>query len=166
MAGKKAMDNKGFTLIELVMILVLIGIIAAVAVPRLGDVTGMKSSSFADKLRADIRYAQNLAMTENQRYRVYVNIAPAPAPAGYAVANDTDGDGTWGEAGEFAADPAGSGNLSITLNAGEYAGITVAPNTFVEFDALGRPTVGGGTVLTLSPGGATITITAQTGALN
>lgn len=159
------MDHKGFTLMELVMVLVLLGILAVVVGPRLVNVSTTKAEAFAGKLRADIRYAQNLAMTENQRYRVYVNTAPSPA-AGYAVVNDTDGDGTWGEAGEFAADPAGVGDLSITLNAGEYAGITVAPGTFIEFDALGRPTVGGGTVLTLSPGGMTITITAQTGALN
>ncbi|HAK60447.1 MAG TPA: hypothetical protein DCO77_08710, partial [Nitrospiraceae bacterium] len=84
------MNHKGFTLIELVMILVLVGIIAAVAVPRMSDVTGTNASAFAGKLRADIRYAQNLAMTENQRYRVYVNTAPSPA-AGYAVVNDADG---------------------------------------------------------------------------
>lgn len=160
------MNAKGFTLIELVMILVLVGIIAAVVAPRLGTVSNTKASVFVNKLRADIRYAQNLAMSRNQRYRVYVNTAPAPA-SGYAVVNDTNGNGAWGEAGEFAVDPAGGGNLSVTLNAGEYAGITVStpPGGYLEFNSLGSPTTGGA-ALTVSPGGALVGITAQTGAVN
>jgi MSHA pilin protein MshC len=161
------MNQRGFTLIELVMVLVLIGIIALFAAPRLGNIPTTKAFSLADKLRADIRYAQNLAMTRNQRYRVYVNNSPAPAGpgGGYAVVNDANGNGTWGEAGEFAQDPAGTGNLSVVLDAGDYAGITVSPNTFIEFNSLGSPTTGG-TTLTVSPGGTTLTVTAETGAVN
>ena len=162
------MNQRGFTLIELVMIIVLVGIIAFTVAPRLGDTTSTNSSAFADKLRADIRYAQNLAMTENQRYRVYVNTAPSPAPNGYAVMNDTNGNGTWGEAGEIAQDPAGTGSLSVTLNTGKYSGITVSTPAggYIEFNSLGSPTVGGGAVVTVSPGGSTVTITVQTGAVN
>jgi len=157
----------GFTLVELVMVLVLIGILAVFAAPKMLSVTSTKSDTFARKLRADIRYAQNLAMSENRRYRVYLNTSPGPAK-GYAVVNDANGNGTWGEAGEIAADPAGGGSLSIALDTGDFVGITVSTPAggFIEFDSLGRPTAGGGTVLTVSPGGLTVTITAQTGAVN
>jgi len=150
------------------MVLVLLGIMAVFVAPRLGNITATNAGAFTDKLRADIRYAQNLAMTQNRRYRVFVNTAPGPNPDGYAVMNDANGNGIWGEAGEVAMDPAEGGNLSITLNAGQYAGITVStpPDGYVEFDSLGRPTVGGGTVLTITPGGTTVTVTAQTGAIN
>ena len=159
------MNRKGFTLIELVIIIILIGIIAVVVAPKLGDVTTTKASSFRDKLKADIRYAQNLAMSQNRRYRVFFNTAPSPNP-GYAVVNDANGNGTWGEAGEIAMDPAGGGNLSITLNAGQYAGITVSTPAggFIEFNSLGAPTAAA--TLTITPGGQTVTITAQTGAVN
>ncbi len=162
------MAKKGFTLIELVMVLVLLGIVAVFVAPKLGDVTATKAGAFADKLRADIRYAQNLAMTMNQRYRVYFNAAPAPVPNGYAVVNDADSDANWGEAGEFALDPAGGGNLSVTLNAGDYAGITVASSfgNFLEFNSLGTPTVGGGTVTVNGDPTLQVTITSQTGAVN
>jgi MSHA pilin protein MshC len=164
---KKNMRRKGFTLIELVMVIVLIGIIAVFIAPRMVDVTGTKAGAFRDKLRADIRYAQNLAMTQNRRYRVYVNTAPGPAN-GYAVMNDSNGNGTWGEAGEIALDPAGSSNFVVTLNTGDYAGITVSTPAggFIEFDSLGRPTIGGGVVLLVTPGGRTVTISDQTGAVN
>ncbi|OGW42423.1 MAG: hypothetical protein A2010_14080 [Nitrospirae bacterium GWD2_57_9] len=157
------MSRKGFTLIELVMVLVLIGIIAAFAAPRMGDVTGTKAGAFADKLRADIRYAQNLAMTRHLRHRVYFNSAPATNP-GYAVTDNT---------GAIVPDPAGGGVLSIALGVGDYAGITAAsPYPFIEFDSLGRPYDDAGSLLaaavnvTISPGPVTVNVTPQTGAVN
>jgi MSHA pilin protein MshC len=167
------MNHRGFTLIELVMVIVLIGIVAVFAAPRLGNITSTKAGAFVDKLRADVRYAQSLAMSQNRRYRVYFNAAPSPTP-GYAVVNDATGNGIWGEAGEFAADPAGTGNLSVTLS-GQYAGITFSTvgfsGNYVEFNSLGVPfdNVGALTVnknVIISPGGATVTVTAQTGAVN
>jgi Tfp pilus assembly protein FimT len=145
------------------MVIVLLGILAAFVAPNLGNITTSKAGAFSDKLRADIRYAQNLAMTRNMRYRVYYNLAPAPNP-GYAVVNDANGNGTWGEAGEIALDPAGGGNLSVTLNAGQFAGITITnAGGFIEFNSLGVPTAAA--ILTIT-GGQTVTVTAQTGAVN
>ena len=157
-------NQHGFTLIELIIIIVLLAIMAAVAIPRMGDVTAMKAAATAEKLKSDIRYAQELAMTQNRSYRVYFNTSPAPA-SGYAVVNNANGNGTWGEAGEFAPDPSGKGNLSVTLNSGDYAGVTASSSVNpIEFNSLGRPT-GGATTITVSPGSYTITISAETGAV-
>lgn len=162
----KINDSYGFTLIEAVLIILLLAILAAVAIPRMGAVTDTKAAATAGKIKSDIRYAQELAMTRNQRYRVYFNTSPAPTPDGYAVVNDADGDGNWGEAGEFAQDPTLSGNLSVTLNSGDYAGVTVTPTGYIEFNSLGRPTVGGGTTITVFPGSYNLTIYDETGAVN
>ena len=81
-------ENRGFTLAELVIIILLIGILAVFVAPRMLDVTSTKAAAFADKLRADIRYTQNAAMTANRRYRVYVNTAPAPVPVAPAPPAD------------------------------------------------------------------------------
>jgi MSHA pilin protein MshC len=174
-------NRNGFTLIELVMILVLIGIIAVFVAPKLGDVTSTKASALKDKLRADIRYAQNIAMTRNRRTRVYFNNtgpAPVTAPAkGYTVGIDSSGTGDCSSF-ALAADPAG-GNLLVTLDVGRYAGITVAPSpACLEYDSLGRPyTCGGGvcsaasllTAMTAEVNNdATmrVTVNIQTGAVN
>jgi MSHA pilin protein MshC len=174
------MGRNGFTLIELVIILVLIGIIALFVAPRMLDVTSTKASVFADKLRADIRTARNLAMTENRRYRVFFNGAGLAPAAGYAVARDSS---ALGNCGSFAAapDPALTGNLIVTLNAGDYAGITVAPAVnCLEYDALGRPydcsaspatcsTTSAGMIISVNANGnpvETVTVTPQTGAVN
>lgn len=157
------------------MVLILIGIIAAYAAPRLGTVTETNAAAFIDRLRADIRYAQNLAMTENRRYRVYLNSGPAPL-AGHAVVNDSNGDG-WGVtgAGEYAQDPAGNGSLSLDLTAGGYSGITVGtPGNgaagYIEFDSIGAAVAGSVTNVRVyangSAVGSDIVITAQTGAVN
>jgi hypothetical protein len=144
---------------------VLLGILAVVAEPRLPNVTTTNAGAFVDKLRANIRYAQNLAMSQNKRYRVYFNTNP-PAPAsGYAVVYDTSG-GSWTSFG-FAQDPAGGGNLSVTLNTGSYAGITVSTPAggYVEFNSLGAPTAAA--TVTITPGSQPpVTITTQTGAVN
>lgn len=177
------MDRKGFTLIELVMVLVLVGILAAVVIPRLGNITTTNAAAFSVKLRADIRYAQNLAMTRGKRTRVYFNgtgPAPVTAPAqGYTVGIDSSGNGNCSTF-VLASDPSGGGNMLVTLNTGNYAGISIpAPSiTCLEYDSLGRPyTCGAGvcsTVLLAATmtadvnGNATmrVLVNIQTGAVN
>lgn len=182
------MDRKGFTLIELIIVIVLIGIIAVFAAPKLGNIISTKSGAFAGKLRADIRYAQNLSMRGNDRVRVYFNGTgsggvTAPA-AGYAVAYDNS---ATNNCSSFASvnNPAGSGSLAVTLLSGDYANISVAVNPMtapgtpcLEYDTLGRPydcsnnlgscttaASAGDITVTINPG-RSITITAQTGAVN
>jgi len=164
------MNRRGFTYIELVMVIVLIAIIAVFVATNLGNITTIDAGAFTDKLRADIRYAQDLAMTQNRRYRVYFNGSPAPA-AGYAVVYDSSAAKNWSSFG-FAPDPVGSGNLNVTLNTGQYAGITVTTPTggFVQFDSMGIPYNSAGiltAVLTISilPSGS-VSISPQTGAVN
>lgn len=167
------MNRKGFTLIELVMVLVLLGIFAAVVAPRLGNISSTKAAAFADKLRADIRYTQDLAMTQNRRYRVYFNntnppVSPAPAiPAnGYGVVYDTSVAQDWSSP-AYANDPAGGGILRVDLNSSNYGGIlslASAPTNSIEFNSLGVPT--SAATVTITPGGYQITIAAQTGAVN
>ena len=169
----KSGQEAGFTLVELVLVIAILAIIAVAATSNVGNMTGMKTTATARKLQSDIVYAQELAMSRGQPYRVYFNGAPAPG-SGYAVVNDDDGDGTWGEGGEFAQDPPSGGGLSVTLNAGNYAGITISgvgfAGSFVEFNTLGVPFDGNGKLaaagsVTLSGGGAnpTVAVQAETG---
>jgi MSHA pilin protein MshC len=171
-------NDKGFTLVELVVLLLLIGIIAIFVAPRMLGVSGTKAAAFVDKLRADVRFAQNMAMTQSRRARMYFNgVGTAPA-SGYAVVIDTS---ATGNCSGFVpvADPAIGGNLTITLNAGDYAGITVTPSTTcLEFDSFGRPYDCSASLAVCSPtaGGMNadvnanplyrVTVTPQTGAVN
>lgn len=63
--------EKGFTLIELIMVMVLVGIAAAIASPLFFDQTRSRAQTAALKLKSDIRYAQQLAI-QNLRYTLIV----------------------------------------------------------------------------------------------
>jgi MSHA pilin protein MshC len=164
------MNHRGFTLIELIMVIALIGILAVFAAPQMGNITSMKAEAFSDKLRADIRYAQNLAMTQNQRVRVTFTAASYDVTIGGVV--------------NHATDPANGKPYPVVLGVGDYSGIGLA-NTFtgscLEFDSLGVPYEGTpaecaataplATLLAVNrtvtvTNGSVITITAQTGAVN
>ncbi len=167
--------RNGFTLIELVMVLVLIGILAVFVAPRLPNITASHAISFSDKLRADIRYAQNLAMTRNRRTRVTLT------NTSYAITQDSS---AASNCGSFAAvgDPASGGNLSVALDTGSFAGITltVPAMTCLEYDSLGRPynctlfpvscsTTLSGIIVPINANAVavgSVTVSSQTGAVN
>ena len=56
------MKFKGFTVIELIMVIVVIGIIAIVFFTQLSPYYNIKSVSAAHRILSDIRYAQQLAI--------------------------------------------------------------------------------------------------------
>lgn len=56
--------STGFTLVELIMTMVVIGVIAAVAAPRFFDNNVFKLRGFADQVQASLRYAQKIAIAQ------------------------------------------------------------------------------------------------------
>jgi MSHA pilin protein MshC len=56
-------DSKGFTLVELIMVVVLIGILAVSIVPKFMDTSAISLQGGAAMVVADIRYTQELAMS-------------------------------------------------------------------------------------------------------
>lgn len=148
---------RGFTLIELVVIIVILVLLAAVAVPRLANITGMKASATARKLQSDMAYAQNLAMSRNQRFRLVF-----PSSTSYEVRD---------QAGVLATNPDGGAGLVVTTESGItlswLLNADTAINRGVEFDGLGRPYLYAGvtpSVTNLANGTVTVTggDTAQT----
>lgn len=56
-------DSRGFTLVELIMVVVLIGILAVSVIPKFVDTSAISLQGGAAMVAADIRYTQELAMS-------------------------------------------------------------------------------------------------------
>ena len=56
--------DQGFTMIELIVVIVIIGILAAIAVPRFMDLQGQAQRSVRDGLTSNLRSAATLAYAQ------------------------------------------------------------------------------------------------------
>lgn len=143
------MKSAGFTLVELVVIIALLGIVAAVAVPRFFQASTFESRGFYDKSVAVVRLAQKTAVA--WRRPVFVCVLAGPTRV---VAGTASGCGTplTYPSGPAASEQAPSG---VTLNVVEFS-----------FDGLGRPSAAVTITFTSSITGdpaRSITVAAETG---
>jgi len=64
----------GFTLIELVLVLVIIGFLTALVTPAITSLTGLKLKTTARRVAAGLRYARSQAVTTGSDYQVIFNL--------------------------------------------------------------------------------------------
>ena len=64
--------NRGFTLAELVMVLVIVGVLAVAAMPALFSRLTFDTRRFADQVRAAMQYAQKVAVAQRRNVCVTV----------------------------------------------------------------------------------------------
>lgn len=150
----------GFTIVELIMIMIIVGILAAVAAPRFFNTNVFQSRGFADQVLATLRYAQKTAIAQHRNVCVTYTLA-APSTVTLMIDSDTPPDG--------ACNPAPAGNLQSPTGNASYvitapAGIAFAalPTAF-SFDALGRPNPNALPPLNIVGATNPITIEAETG---
>lgn len=65
--------HKGFTLVELIVVVVIIGIVSMIAVPMMSSAADMQARSAANRIAADLDYAKSLAMTHQKAFSVVFN---------------------------------------------------------------------------------------------
>jgi MSHA pilin protein MshC len=148
--------SSGFTLVELIVTLILVGILAVVAIPKLAGLSAYNTLGFYDRVASGIRFAQKQAIAK--RKNVCANFTGNSvtfrfaSSAGAAAPCDADLTGPNGEAPYvLAPDPRGVGAVIFSPT----------PTDF-QFDALGRPTVGQAITVT-GDGSKTLSVEPETG---
>lgn len=136
-------------MVELIMVMVIVGIMAAVVAPRFLDTNAFKSRGFADQVQATLRYAQKEAIAQHRN----VCVAMTATQISLTIANSSG----VGIACLPNLDLPTGGN---TIPSPPGSGITLAYNLagFV-FDALGRNT---SAQIVISVSGATNNIVVET----
>ena len=166
----------GFTLVEILTVLVIIGIASAVVIPQLGTRDDLKVASAARTLTADLIYAQNLAISQ-QKY-IYIRFDTTNHNYKLLSVANSSGDTVLThpitQKSYIQQFGSGSTNLSsVTIQSVDFDGVdnTIADEFTLAFDEMGAPfafcydvnnpsDLKNGTIV-LKSGGFTTTITVQ-----
>jgi len=135
------MKSLGFTFVELIVVILLIGILSAFVAPRFFDDDTFKARGLADEIVTAIRHAQRLSMTRGQNHEIIITTSS------YTVRRS---DGT------NVRHPDGSATFSKT-----FPPNLVTTNKTIDFDQLGRPIPNSQESIEIPP--FTITVEQETG---
>lgn len=138
---------RGFTLVELIMTMVIVGILAVYAAPRFLGSSVFQSRGFSDQVQSSLRYAQKVAIAQHRF--VCVSILSN---------NLTLSLGTTNTCGTNLQSLSGGASYTITAP----SGITVADTNFF-FDVIGRPSALQNIAVTGGGMTTTIIVEAETG---
>lgn len=137
-------DQQGFTIVELVVVIVLLGIISVTVLPRFFDIGGYRDRAAYDELASAIRYAQKLAVASGCEVQV------ALAGNSYALQQHAT-DCTTGSFVDISNHP-------VTTGTFPNVGLSSSTSSFI-FNAMGRSSQ----LVTVGVGGRTISVVAETG---
>jgi MSHA pilin protein MshC len=148
--------SKGFTLVELVVVLSIAGVLAAFVGPRFFDQQAFSQRGYADELAAALRGTQKAAVITGCPARLVLTGAAYSASQQAASGNTCDpADTSWSTAVTGADGSAISGSAP--------PGTSATPTGTFQFDAQGRLTSSPATTITV--GSRTLTLDVATGFL-
>jgi len=124
---------RGFTLVELVTVMIVVGILAAFAIPRFVERTGFESRGLYDQAQGIVRYAQKIAIAQRRslptNQPIFVVITANQIRVCYDAGCATP-----------VNDP--STGAALQVSAPSTGAITLAPATSFSFDGSGTPSIG------------------------
>lgn len=146
--------SRGYTLVELVTVVVILGILSAFAVPRFFDQDVFEERGFYEEVVAALRYGQKIAVGSGCPVQISIDAS------GYALAQQTvlanrcnPADVSWAVPVLLPDGQAAAGTTP--------AGVTLGPVVTYQFDGLGQTDLGAD--LTVSIGTWNLIVQAQSG---
>lgn len=141
--------ESGLTIVELILVIVIIGILGALAGPRFFDNQGFDERAYAEELASALRYAQKIAVGSGCRVRVDIT------PASYSLMQQ--------DASAGHCDPTDSSfPAPVLLSTGQTAsgsapaGVTAATPLTIVFDPLGRTNLAANRIIGIGPHSMTL----------
>jgi MSHA pilin protein MshC len=160
--------QRGFTMVELIVVMVLIGILGAIGAVRFFDRTGFDADAFTEQTRSMLRYAQKVAIARNSEVSVRLDGGSVALCLGPDANCDSDHQVIAPVGGNSGSDAtrAHCGNAANWYCQGAPDGVSytlAGAAKFFFYDALGRPHSADGPLgqagLTLTIGGDGVTRT-------
>jgi MSHA pilin protein MshC len=147
MARRTRSSQRGFTLIELIACVVILGILAAIAAPRFVTMQAFTERGYADDFASSLRYARRIAIASSCRVQVTIDAA------GYAARQQAScNSGAW-------TTPVLRSD-GTQLNGTTPSGINITSTTLVEFVSTGATTTGSAAI---TVGARTVNVAGATG---
>ena len=150
----QVLNTKGFSLIELVAVIVLVSILAVAATGRIGSFSGFESRGFFDDTVAAMRYAQKLAISTG------CNVQFTITAASYALAQRDDCD-----TGDYTRNVLNPVDRTNHYTATAPTGITISPIGTYTFSPQ-SPVAGTVSDITFTIAGFQFILYQQTGLVN
>jgi prepilin-type N-terminal cleavage/methylation domain-containing protein len=133
---RRIRGQKGFTLVEIIVVISVVMILTGtvgVQVTNMNENTRL--SNAASRAMADIRYAQELAMTQQREVDVFVTVGQNK----YEI--------KWHDTGMPVPNPQSTQNLTVLFNQDDYTGVTMTSSGLggnrLSFTPGGEPLIGG-----------------------
>lgn len=129
-------DQRGFTMIELIMVIVILGVLAVFAAPRLFNSDDLYARGFHDETLAYLRYAQKTAIA--QRRTVCVNFVSSSSLTLSIALNSATVDCT--TAGALTGPKGDVASTTLTAKAGSGVAYKTMPALVnFNYNGLGQP---------------------------
>lgn len=147
--------SRGFTLVEILCVVVILGIAAGIIIPQLGTRDDLKAAAAARLLISDVMYAQNLAISKQRKH--YIQFVDQQYTL---LSRDDDADPL-----VAITHPVNKNSYAVTIGSATPGldGVTIdsiefGGATIIGFDDLGSPFTYDGTDVTPLTSAARITI--------